>query len=142
MDGRPGGSLTMRLLAGATVLAVTGGACATKVTPKTAPQTAEECRACNGIWGRNGLSETPSCNCRTHDGGKRCRDGDDCEGMCLLLDDPEREIVEAGPPARGYFMGRCSDVTTPFGCVRVLDRGIRSKGAQRLDSPPAVLCID
>ena len=149
MDGRSRRSI--RTLTWLTLLAVgfglgTAGCPTTKATPLAAkrapPGTAEECRSCNGVWGRNGLAEADSCNCRTHDGGKRCLDGDDCEGMCVLADDPEREVVEAGPPARGYFVGRCSEVMTRYGCVRVLEHGVRAKGPQRIDSPPAVLCID
>src|SRR5262249_53022350 len=39
------------------------------------------CKACNGVWGTFGLSTLPSCNCRTHDKGKVCRAGKDCEGQ-------------------------------------------------------------
>jgi hypothetical protein len=37
---------------------------------KTPPKTQNDCKACNGDWGIHGLSPTPSCNCRTTDGGK------------------------------------------------------------------------
>src|SRR4051812_46994621 len=56
------------------------------------PRTAEECKACRGEWGRHGLAEAESCNCHTNDGGKRCRDGTECQGMCIAAnEEPERE---------------------------------------------------
>src|SRR5450759_4309113 len=33
------------------------------------PSTLEECRACNGEWGRHGLAQKESCLCRTKDAG-------------------------------------------------------------------------
>src|SRR5688572_24532340 len=42
---------------------------------KPPPQTERDCKACNGDWRVHGLSQTPSCNCRTTDGDKRCKDG-------------------------------------------------------------------
>jgi hypothetical protein len=121
--------------------------------PMTPPRNAEECKACNGIWGVNGISQVAhaadgamslveSCNCRTHDGGKRCRDGADCEGMCVAADAPEREIVDKGPPARGFFVGRCSDMVAQFGCILLIGRGVTARGPQPLDVPPARVCVD
>jgi hypothetical protein len=122
------------------------GSCARTPPPPAAarpPLTEEQCRACAGEWGVHGLAQAPSCNCRTADGGKRCTDGADCQGVCVAApDDPEREVREAGPPARGFFVGRCSTVMTVFGCNRIIGRGARSRGLVALDEPPTMLCVD
>lgn len=111
--------------------------------PAVSPPTTEEsCRACNGLWGVHGISATPSCNCRTSDGGRRCRDGAECQGLCIVADEPEREIVEAGPPARGHFLGRCSETVAVFGCTRSIERGAAAKGPVPLTEAPAQLCAD
>src|SRR5688500_13724755 len=87
------------------------------------PTTEEGCRACNGLGAVHGLATTPACNCRTRDAGKQCRDGSECEGMCVAAEQPERVVVSAGPPPQGYYMGRCSSLVTVFGCNRLIDRG-------------------
>ena len=110
--------------------------------PASRPTTEEGCKACNGLWGLHGLSPTPSCNCRTTDGGKRCRDGAECQGLCIAAEEPEREVVEAGPPPRGHFLGRCSETTAVFGCYRSIDRGAAARGPVPLTEPPAQLCAD
>jgi hypothetical protein len=107
-----------------------------------APRTADECRACNGVWGTHGIAETESCNCRTRDSGKRCRDGADCQGMCIAAEEPEREIVQAGPPPRGFFIGRCSDLVTVFGCNRIIEVGATVHGPVPLHEPPMSICVD
>ena len=107
-----------------------------------APRTPEDCRACRGDWGVHGLAGVASCNCRTTDGGKRCKDGADCQGMCIAAEEPEREEVDPGPPARGFFVGRCSELTTVYGCNRIIDRGTRTKGPVPLAEPPQMLCVD
>jgi hypothetical protein len=110
--------------------------------PATPPVTPEACRACRGHWAVHGLDVKESCNCRTTDGGKKCRDGDDCQGMCIAAaDKPEVEVVEAGPPPRGFFVGRCSEVVTVFGCHRVIERGASSRGPVPLGEPQTI-CVD
>lgn len=111
-------------------------------TPTEPPRTGDACRACNGEWGRHGLAELESCLCRTRDKGKRCRDGADCQGQCLLPDPPQLEVSDPGPPARGYFIGTCSEFVTTFGCNRVLDRGASKKGPQLLEQAPPMMCVD
>jgi hypothetical protein len=107
-------------------------------TPRSAPRTQEECMACRGKWGTHGLAQVPSCLCRTTDAGKRCHRRSDCQGLCLAEENVEREIVEAGPPAKGYFVGHCAEFDPIFGCMRVLDQAKPGP----LDEPPAMLCID
>jgi hypothetical protein len=111
--------------------------------PATPPATAEGCRACRGLWAVHGLDVKASCNCRTTDGGKKCRDGVDCQGMCVVdADKPEVDVAQAGPPARGLFVGRCSEYVTVIGCHRFLERGARSRGPVPLVEPPQTICVD
>jgi hypothetical protein len=106
------------------------------------PKSAAECRqACNGEWSAHGLTGVISCLCRTRDIGNDCRDGAECEGECLL--DPVRtELVSAGPPAMGRFIGKCSEFTTTFGCVRRIPKGAKQQGPVELSDPPPEICMD
>jgi hypothetical protein len=122
---------------GGTAVAATVGA-----PPRTAPATADACKACNGIWATHGLGQSESCNCRTTDAGKRCKDGADCQGLCLAAEQPEREVVEAGPPPRGYFVGKCSDTVAIYGCFKPIDKGASKNGPVPLTEPPQSLCAD
>jgi len=105
------------------------------------PPTAEACKACNGDFGVHGLSPTPTCNCRTHDAGKRCRGKNDCEAECLG-DLIVTEVTDPGPPPRGWFVGRCAEFTTTFGCHRFLPARGPAPAPVRLDELPAELCVD
>lgn len=127
---------------GQTATAATASASVGKLPPSPPPTTPDGCQACNGVWGVHGIAKEESCVCRTTDGGKRCRDGGDCQGMCIAADNAEREVVQAGPPARGYFVGRCSDMVTVFGCNRIIDRGAAAAGPIVLGEPPQTLCVD
>jgi len=107
----------------------------------TEPTTAEACRACHGEWAVHGIIQEPSCLCPTGDVDKRCRDGGECEGQCLA-DGGEREVVAAGPPARGYFVGKCSRFRTSFGCHRMIARGALKAGPTNIEEPPTEVCAD
>jgi hypothetical protein len=130
------------------VLVCTGVACRARSSavappPATPPATPEGCRACRGLWAVHGLDDKPSCNCRTADAGKRCRDGRDCQGMCIVsADKPEVELLQAGPPARGFFVGHCSALVTVFGCNRLLERGASAAGPGPVAEPPPTICVD
>jgi hypothetical protein len=105
------------------------------------PRNAAECRRCKGEWGVHGLLQVESCLCRTHDAGKRCRDGYECEGECVV-DDGKTEVVDRGPPPRGFFIGKCSEFDHLFGCMKLLMDGTLAEGPTRLDERPADVCID
>jgi hypothetical protein len=107
--------------------------------PLATPTTEEGCRACNGVFGVHGLDQTPKCVCRTTDGGKKCRGKDDCEADCIG-DGAEREVTQPGPPPLGFWIGRCAEMRTTFGCHVFLP----PKSAQpvRLDEQPGQLCVD
>jgi hypothetical protein len=108
--------------------------------PARPPQTEGECRACKGEWGVHGMRQVESCLCRTHDAGKSCKDGTDCEGECIA-EEGKTEVTLPGPPPRGFFLGRCSEFDHLFGCHKLLMDGARSKPA-RLDEPLTEMCID
>ncbi len=97
---------------------------------------------CNGIWGRHGLSPKEACNCRTSDGGQRCRDGKECEGRCGADENPEPDVKEKGPPALGYLVGRCSETKLVFGCRRFIRDGAASGPPRDLSKLPPKLCVD
>jgi hypothetical protein len=103
------------------------------------PTTEEGCRACNGKFGVHGIDPTPTCLCRTHDVGRRCRGKDECEGDCLG-DAGEREVTQPGPPLRGFWVGRCSEFHATFGCHVFLSP--RAGEPVRLDVPAEQLCAD
>lgn len=110
------------------------------------PKTREACAACRGEWGVHGLAKIESCICRTTDAGKRCRDGNECEGKCLVNDQsPEFEVTVAGTganPPRGFFVGRCSELVTVFGCNRYLEAGTLTRPPVPRDDLPVMLCVD
>lgn len=105
------------------------------------PTTAEACRACAGDWAQHGIASEPSCLCPTTDADKRCRDGAECQGQCLA-DAGEHEITAAGPPALGYFLGKCSRFRTTFGCHRYIAAGALKAGPVPLDDAPTEVCAD
>ena len=149
----------MRTLAAVSALSLFTilGACAHKPAPATAtraaaataangePATEEGCSACGGEWAAHGLvgaqQGTMSCLCPTVDGGKRCRDGAECQGECLT-DGVDHEVTAAGPPALGFFVGKCSRFRTTYGCHRVIASGALQSSPVPLDQPPTEICAD
>ena len=108
----------------------------------TKPQTAEACKAtCNGDWAAHGMMGVVSCLCRTTDVGKDCRDKAECQGECLL--DPVRtQVVSQGPPTTGYFVGKCSEFVTTFGCTRRIPVDTKERGPVDLSEVPPEICQD
>lgn len=98
--------------------------------------------ACNGDFGIHGRSQRPTCLCRTRDAGQPCRSRDDCRGECVLDDPIQTEVVDPGPPARGYFVGKCAEFTITYGCRRRLPKTVGKLEPVDLSSPPAVSCVD
>ena len=112
---------------------------------KGEPATEAGCSACGGEWAAHGLlgaqQGTMSCLCPTPDGGKRCRDGVECQGECLT-DGADHEVTAAGPPPVGFFVGKCSRFRTTYGCHRVIASGALQAGPVSLDQPPTEICAD
>ena len=97
----------------------------------------DRCRECDGEWGRHGLLQLEGCRCRAADAGEECRDGRDCEGLCLYerfeVTQPERPLSCVGEScsyafAMGVPVGRCSEFVTMFGCHSYLPDGIAERG--------------
>ena len=144
----------MKLIFALVLVGLVGGCRTTKPQPvsmepaqrsavsRAKPASPAECRACNGVWGRHGLAQTESCNCRTRDAGKVCRHGSECESACVAKEIPDQEVVEPGPPARGFFLGQCAEFVTPFGCARFIDKTGDPKALVPLDEPPMKICVD
>ncbi len=108
------------------------------------PATVEGCAACGGEWAAHGMlgaTGTMSCLCPTGDAGKRCRDGVECQGDCLT-DGVDHDVTAAGPPALGFFVGKCSRFHTTYGCHRVIATGALQAGPVPLDQPPTEICAD
>lgn len=106
------------------------------------PTTEAACKSqCRGEWKVHGLTDRPSCNCRTADSGRRCKDSDQCEGECIA-EEGKTEVTAPGTPPRGFFLGRCSEFVTAFGCHALLMGGTMKEGPQPLDKEPPTICID
>jgi hypothetical protein len=109
--------------------------------PPPRPESKEACNACGGLWGTQGIAEVESCICRTSDGGRECRDGAECDGVCLVDDRAQFEAVNTDP-ALGSFVGRCSDYDTLFGCYRILPVGSSERAALPADDAADDICVD
>jgi hypothetical protein len=148
-------SHSMHVLCGMALLATLAAAGCRKAAPPPArpdseakalvtaerPKTKEACEACQGRWGIHGLAEVETCICKTRDSGRSCRDGADCEGQCLA-ESGGFVVVDKGPPAKGYFRGRCSEFDTTFGCHHMIPEGASKKGPQIADDAAEQICID
>lgn len=105
----------------------------------------EACTAQRGLWGAHGKSQRLHCIPRTHDGGKECHDGADCEGLCLY---ERHEIVQQTRCmgcknwSLGRPKGRCSEFAQVFGCVDVVGNGQGRKPPVKLPAKPERMCRD
>jgi hypothetical protein len=115
---------------------------AARPAPRVRPDTRQACDACRGDWGIHGIADVESCNCRTKDAGQTCRDGAQCQGQCLAGPDAKFEVVSPGPPKRGFYVGRCSEFETTFGCFRVIEAGTRERGPAVAEEAAAEICVD
>jgi hypothetical protein len=90
------------------------------------------CQECGGTWGRYGVNHKEGCNCKTKDAGKRCMDGDECQGQCMF----------DGYDQKGAEVGHCSDEARVTGCKNIVQKG-QSKFPPR-NPPPRKLptCLD
>ncbi len=109
------------------------------------------CVACNGAWGPLGRAGTLSCNCRTRDEGRECRDGDECEGICLV---ERTEVLQPGHPpicdasgcsarfGTGRLVGRCSEWRYLFGCHARIPSGASRRPPVTLPARAYSTCVD
>ena len=85
----------------------------TTVAPDAQPPATEAttCSACNGeIRPAPGRPSESYCLCRTHDRGKECRDGKECEGSCVW-DHQSDQVIRTDPngDVYGFRLGHCSE---------------------------------
>jgi len=107
----------MRLLIAALVLMASACSPMTAPAPDTATPTQSAEQACTARGGqlmRVGRMQTQQCVVPYADGGKVCRDGDDCEGNCY---------AENAGPQTGPVTGRCAVNALPFGCRTPVEDG-------------------
>lgn len=110
------------------------------------------CRACEGDWQTYGpapehplpgadLGET--CNCRTNDAGRACRDEADCEGWCNATG---FTVVQTyANQSYGYVSGECSDHVHMTHCGAPIQRGARNQPlVPKPDGiiDPGSMCVD
>ena|SRR5258706_2061216 len=106
------------------------------------PDNKEACNKCGGLWGVHGIVPIESCICRTRDGGRSCTNGSDCEGACIVGDEASFDVVTPGDPPLGFFVGRCADYDTTFGCYRVVPpRGDETSPLPE-DNAAQDICVD
>ncbi|WGM32081.1 hypothetical protein [Brevundimonas sp. NIBR11] len=92
----------------------------------TPGQTAEAaCAAQGGTLQRVGRMQSVQCIIAYADAGKRCTDGDQCQGDCLA---PAASAIPAGQAATG----QCAADSNRFGCATRVEDG----------KADATLCID
>jgi hypothetical protein len=115
-------------------------------------QAREQCRACDGEWGPQGMLRELGCNCRTRDAGKICHDGDECEGACLstgfdVVQDGIAPHCDAsgtctGRPGLGVPVGRCDERSVRFGCFARVPKGAAKERPVVLPAKAETICID
>jgi hypothetical protein len=76
---------------------------------------AQACEEEGGELMQVGRMQTEQCVVPFADGGKVCRDGDDCQGNCYT--------ETAGVQPSGPVTGRCAANALPFGCLTPVEDG-------------------
>lgn len=90
---------------------------------------ADEGAACAARGGKmlpQGRMQTMQCVVSYSDGGKRCTDGDQCEGSCRIPD------VANAPHAGAAAVGQCQPTSSRFGCYTTVEDG----------KAEATICVD
>lgn len=93
---------------------------------QTSADAAAACAARGGEMQPQGRMQTLQCVIAYADAGKRCTDGDDCQGDCRVED------VTAAPPAGAAAVGQCQARSGRFGCYATVEAG----------KAEATLCVD
>lgn len=90
---------------------------------------ADEASACAARGGKmlpQGRMQSLQCVVSYADGGKRCTDGDQCEGSCRIPD------VANAPAAGAAAVGQCQPTSSGFGCYTTVEDG----------KAEATICVD
>lgn len=88
-------------------------------TPVRSPSSLNEaeCTARGGKMLPQGRMQSVMCVLTYTDAGKRCTDGDDCQGNCRIED------VAGAPRAGADAVGRCQASSSSFGCYTTVEGG-------------------
>ena len=102
----------------------------------------QTCNRERGDW-RASYSGRPYCVARTPDGGKTCRDGAECKGVCLV-DGHEPVGPPEGPFRRQRWrqVGHCSEFVKPPSCYAPIPKGAASDPPAYYWVPSAMICSD
>ncbi len=94
---------------------------------QTPADAAADCAARGGKMLPQGRMQSLQCVVSYADAGKRCTDGDDCQGDCRV------EEADGGFPAAGSAVaGRCQATSSRFGCYTTVENG----------KAEATICVD
>ncbi len=92
--------------------------------------------ACNGVVRRTMFQSHLYCLCRTHDAGKECRDGTECEGTCEGDRTSEQVVrTEGDGSVYGYRLGHCSQFEGKHNCGAAIYDGAAANGPYLLHAP-------
>lgn len=99
----------------------------TPVVQTPAPGTdAASCAARGGKMLPQGRLQSLQCVVSYADAGRRCTDGDDCQGDCRI------EEVNGTPSAGAAAVGQCQKNSSRFGCYTTVEGG----------KAEATICVD
>lgn len=87
---------------------------------------AAECQARGGQMLPQGRMQSLQCVVAYADAGKRCTDGDQCQGSCRIPD------VTPAPRAGTAAVGQCQPTSSGFGCYTTVEDG----------KAEATICVD
>lgn len=93
---------------------------------QTPADAASACAARGGKMLPQGRMQSLQCVVSYSDGGKRCTDGDQCEGSCRIPD------VSNAPAAGAAAVGQCQPTSSGFGCYTTVEDG----------KAEATICVD
>lgn len=99
----------------------------TPVVQTPAPGTdADACAARGGKMLPQGRMQSLQCVVSYADAGRRCSDGDDCQGDCRI------EEINGTPSAGAAVVGQCQANSSRFGCYTTVEGG----------KVEATICVD
>lgn len=90
----------------------------------------DACAAAGGLYERAGMLGWYRCTKSFPDGGKVCRDNDECMGGRCMADGGEMTFNRDGSPKP--MTGVCAVNDNPFGCYATIEDGY----------PTGTLCVD
>lgn len=95
------------------------------------PKSEAGCKQAGGSWGPAGIFPQPICRLPTHDAGRTCGDGAECEGLCLAKPS-KAERARILKRIKVAMTGTCTSVIPVFGCMAMVKMGYVS----------GIMCLD